>query len=237
MKLGIMQPYFFPYIGYFQIINYVDKWIIFDDVQYINHGWINRNRILHPKEGWQYIIVPLKKHSRDEVIRNIEIDNSKIWDEKLLGQLTHYKKKAPYYNETINVVKKGLSIDTDSITELNANILSEICKYLKIEFNYQISSKCDFDYSNVNDAGEWALRICEQLGADEYINPSGGIDLFDKNKFNNSNINLKFMKLKDYKYKQRRDKFEAGLSIIDVMMFNSVEEVREMLMLYNIYTK
>lgn len=237
MKIGIMQPYFFPYIGYFQLINYVDKWFFFDDVQYINHGWINRNRIIGQSEGWQYIKVPLKKHSRKELIKNVEINDNEEWREKIIRQLERYKKIAPYYNETIEVVRRGLSIDTNSIVELNANTIKEVCKYLKIKFDYKITSKCDFDYSNVNDAGEWALRICEQLGADEYINPIGGIELFDKEKFNNSNIKLRFLKVKDFKYRQRRKSFEFGLSIIDIMMFNSVEEINEILELYDICEK
>ncbi|RDY23169.1 glycine transferase [Romboutsia maritimum] len=234
MKVGIMQPYFFPYLGYFQLINYVDKWIFFDDVQYIYHGWINRNRIIHPKKGWQYIILPLKKHSRGDLIKDIKVNNDQRWKDELLGKLTIYKKRAPNYNEAIDVIQKSINIDTDNITQLNAYIISTICNYLDINFEYEISSKCDFDYSNVSDSGEWALRICEQVNAYEYVNPYGGIDLFDKNKFEESNIQLKFMKMNDLKYPQRRNSFESNLSIIDVMMFNSKEKIKEMLELYEV---
>lgn len=237
MKVGIMQPYFFPYLGYFQLINYVDKWIFFDDVQYINHGWMNRNRILHPKEGWLYIILPLQKHSRDDLIKDIKINNNENWREKILGQLSHYKKKAPYYNNTIDLVNECLNVYENNLVNVNVNIISVICNYLDINFDYEISSHCKFDYSNVNDAGEWALRICEQINANEYINPPGGYDLFNIDKFNNSNINLKFLKMNDIVYSQKRSNFEPGLSIIDVLMFNSKEDIKNMLNLYEVYSK
>ncbi|WP_343347623.1 WbqC family protein [Terrisporobacter petrolearius] len=237
MKVGIMQPYFFPYLGYFQLINYVDKWIFFDDVQYIRRGWINRNRILHPKEGWQYVILPVRKHIRSDFIKDIKINNSENWREKLLGQLGHYKKIAPYYNETIEIINKVIYLNTESITELNVYIIKAICEYLDIQFEYEISSNCNFDYSNVNDSGEWALRISEQIGATEYINPPGGIELFDIRKFDNSNIRLKFLKMNKISYYQKRKNFEEGLSIIDVMMFNSKEQIKEMLKLYEVYSK
>ena len=89
MVLGIMQPYFFPYLGYFDLINRCDKWIVFDTPQYIRHGWINRNRILHPQQGWQYIIVPVKKHKRDTPINQIEIVPPALWSPRILGQLMH----------------------------------------------------------------------------------------------------------------------------------------------------
>lgn len=237
MKVGIMQPYFFPYIGYFQLINYVDKWIFFDDVQYIRRGWMNRNRILHPKEGWQYIVVPLKKHRRCDLIKDIQINSNQNWKEKLLGQLSHYKKKAPYYNETINIIKRAIDLDTENITELNAHIIKTICEYLDINFKYEISSKCKFDYSKVNEPGDWALSISEQIGANEYVNPPGGIDLFNEEKFNYSNIRLRFLKKSNIEYFQKRKYFEDGLSIIDVMMFNSKEKIKEMLNLYEVYSK
>ena len=97
MKLGIMQPYFFPYIGYFSLIKHTDDFILLDTVQFIRHGWIERNRILKPSDGWQYIMVPLKKHSRETLIKNIEINNEQQWKEKILAQLQHYKKQAPYF--------------------------------------------------------------------------------------------------------------------------------------------
>ena len=108
MKLGVMQPYFFPYIGYFQLMKNVDQWVVFDDIQYINKGWINRNRILHPnvEKQWQYITLPLVKRKQFEKICNIEIKSEINWRAEILGKLTAYKRKAPFYNETLNLINE-----------------------------------------------------------------------------------------------------------------------------------
>jgi hypothetical protein len=93
MKIAIMQPYFFPYIGYWQLIHAVDRFVLFDDAQYIRHGWVNRNRILKPGGGWQYILVPLKKHALTESIKNVQVNPDGKWHELIVRQLAHYKKK------------------------------------------------------------------------------------------------------------------------------------------------
>ncbi|PIE96000.1 glycine transferase [Bacillus fungorum] len=236
MKLGIMQPYFFPYIGYFQLIQHVDHWVVFDDIQFIRHGWINRNRILHPTEGWQYIIVPLEKHSHKGLIKNIKINNMTNWKSKIINQLVHYKKKAPYYTYCMEIVENALSINTNNITELNIHILKTICDYLEISFSYQISSQANFNYAEVTDAGEWALTISSQLNATEYINPISGKELFDPQKFSDQGIVLTFLqsKMEEIVYKQGHRSFEAGLSIIDLLMFCSKDEIKMILNQYEV---
>ena len=102
MKLGIMQPYFFPYIGYISLVKHTDEFILFDTVQFIKHGWIERNRILKPTGGWQYISVPLEKHSLSTLIMDTKIRNNDDWKAKILNQLVHYKRRAPYKKETIS---------------------------------------------------------------------------------------------------------------------------------------
>jgi len=109
MKLAIMQPYFFLYLGYFSLIKHTDKFILFDIVQFIRHGWIERNRILKPSEGWQYFRVPLQKHPRETKIKDILIDNDQAWKEIILAQLQHYKKSAPYYLNVIGILNKVFS--------------------------------------------------------------------------------------------------------------------------------
>ncbi|MEE9190923.1 MAG: WbqC family protein, partial [Candidatus Neomarinimicrobiota bacterium] len=101
---ALMQPYFLPYLGYFSLIKHTDQWMFMDQVKFIRHGWIARNRILKPGEGWQYIIVPLKKHHRDIIIKDVKIYNSSNWQDKIYRQLLHYKKKAPFYNDVINLL-------------------------------------------------------------------------------------------------------------------------------------
>ena len=118
MTLGIMQPYFFPYLGYFQLINKVDTFILLDEVQFIRHGWIERNRVLNSNEGWQYIKVPLIKHSRSTLIKDSLIRSSEVWKSKILAQLSCYKRKAPFYNQVIQFLEEILSINFDTIENL-----------------------------------------------------------------------------------------------------------------------
>lgn len=232
MKIAIMQPYFFPYLGYISLIKNTDKFIFFDVVQFIRHGWIERNRILKPDSGWQYISVPLEKHSLETKIADIKINNNENWRERILAQLTHYKKGASFYYKTIDVVKKGLDIETDSIVKLNVNILSNIFEYLELPFNYEIFSEMNLEIESVNAPDEWALNICKALGnVDEYWNPPGGVEFFDREKYTKNGIKICFEKINLKPYQQKSDKvdFEQGLSIIDVMMFNSPQQIREML--------
>ncbi len=229
MKIAIMQPYFFPYIGYFQLINSVDRFILFDDVQYIRHGWISRNRILKPVEGHQYIMMSLAEHNRDTLIRNINAKEGDDWKIKILRQIEHYKKKAPYYSQVRQLLIESFNSAELNVTRLNGHFLKQVFCYLGIDFKIEISSEMNFDYSNVADAGQWALRISEQMGASEYINPPGGVALFDKSKFDKSGIQLGFIQPQLKEYSQQRSIFESGLSIVDILMFNAPEKVREML--------
>ncbi len=224
-----MQPYFFPNIGYFQLIKSVDRFILFDDVQYIRHGWLNRNRILKPGDGWQYITAPLQKHKQTDLIRDIKLQEGDEWKKKILRQLEHYKKNAKYYDEAMGMLTSCFSSNEISIAKFNAHCLEIFCRHLNIPFKTEISSEMNFDYSNVKDAGEWALRICEQLNAKEYINPPGGKELFDEKKFAQSNIELSFLSPALENYDQKRNHFETGLSIIDVLMFNGVEQTKQMI--------
>jgi hypothetical protein len=234
MKLAIMQPYFFPYIGYWQLIHAVDCFMLFDDCQYMRHGWVNRNRILKPGGGWQYIMVPLKKHDMTVLIKNVQAHPDKKWKELIVGQLVHYKKKARYFEKTNEMVKEILfSNNEQSIATINFVIIKKLCAYLDIEKKIIISSEKNFDYSDVGNAGEWALRISEQMGVDEYINPVSGVGLFDPDKFASVNIKLSFLKSQDIIYSQRGD-FEPSLSIIDVLMFNGIEGTKNLLEKYSI---
>ena len=229
MKLGIMQPYFFPYLGHFSLIKYTDKWIVFDIVQYIRHGWINRNRILKPGNGWQYIIIPLQKHHREALIKDIRISKDIDWKEKILGELVYYKKVAPYYQQVIRLVQDALNFKTGSIIDLNVYSLKKVCEYLKIKFNYEIFSRMDLKIGPINRPGDWALEISKALGADEYVNPPGAMEIFNREKFAQTNIKLKFLKINLEEYDQKRSKFEPGLSIIDAMMFNNPEIINKFL--------
>ena len=236
MRLGIMQPYFLPYIGYFSLIKHTDKFILFDTVQFIRHGWIERNRILKPDNGWQYIQVPLiKNNGRDTQIKDVLINNNESWQQKILAQIQHYKKKAPYYSKVIALLENIFSNRYDDIVSLNNSVLEETLEYLNIKKELLVFSRMDLNIEPVNASDEWALNICKAIdGATEYWNPQSGQSFFSKEKYDNAGIDLKFQKVELTQYNQKREIFEEGLSILDVMMFNSVEEINEMLDKYEL---
>ncbi len=233
MKLAIMQPYFLPYLGYWQLINAADVFILFDDVQFIRHGWINRNRILKPEKGWQYILVPLQKHPRTALIKDIQAHPDSDWKGKILRQLEHYRygprTRAPYYGEVRELLGELFSTMTStSMVQINAHLMRGLCAYLDIQTQLKISSECGFDYGQVTDAGEWALKISQQVKALQYINPIAGRDLFAPDKFRDNGIELMFLHSQMCAYDQRRG-FEPGLSLIDILMFTGREETKKML--------
>jgi hypothetical protein len=229
MKVAIMQPYFYPYIGYFQLIHAVDRFILFDDVQYIRHGWINRNRILKPGAGIQYIIMPLAAHARETLIKDIQPADGDKNKDKILRQIEHYKKTAPCYKAVRALIGDCFSARHDTIGQLNGHCLKTTCDYLGLDFKIELSSQMSFDYAQVQDAGEWALKMSEQLQATTYINPPGGKELFEHCKFERSTIQLQFLQPGLKPYSQRRAHFESGLSIIDVMMFNEPQAIKDLL--------
>jgi hypothetical protein len=233
MTLGIMQPYFFPYLGYFDLINCSDRWVVFDTAQYIRHGWVNRNRILHPREGWQYIIVPLKKYSRDTMIKDVEISDDPGWRSRILGQIQHYRKRAPYFKEVNMLVEDCLESEEGLLSRLNVAIMERVSQYLGIPFEYDYFSEMDLELGPVEGPGDWALRISEAMGAKEYVNPPGGIEIFDPARFEKLGIRLTIRNLPSIEYVCRGYEFIPGLSIIEVLMWNQPDKVREYLNEHN----
>ena len=226
MRMGIMQPYFFPYLGYFSLIASVDKWIVFDVTQYTPKTWMNRNRILHPNAGWQYVTVPLSNSSI-----NIETSEARALDlaatkKAIIGKLAHYKRKAPYFDEVKCIVERAFddSLD-DSLVGLNVSGLNAVCSYLEIPFSFKICSKLTFDFPTNIKAGGWAPYICQKLGASEYVNPIGGKEIFDRSVFQQNGITLYFAKFDEFKYATPSFNYEPNLSILDVMMWNSAEDI------------
>ena len=228
MKIGIMQPYFFPYLGYFSLIKHTDRFILFDTVQFIRHGWIERNRILNPNGDWQYIKVPLVKFSQSTIIKDIQINNNISWRENF-AQLQHYK-KSPNYTIVIELLEDIFSADYFDIVSLDLNSLIKVADYLGINTSIEVFSSMGLAIEKVNAPDEWALNICKALGnVEEYWNPPGGASFFDKVKYEKAGIKLKFHSIKLTEYIQRQSIFIPGLSIIDVMMFNSINDINEML--------
>lgn len=231
-----MQPYFFPYIGYYSLIKHTDQFILFDTVQFIRHGWIERNRVLKPTEGWQYIAVPLEKKSLTTPIKETKIRNLEDWRDKINRQLEHYKKRAPHYRAAIEVINAAINIDTDSIVVLNANILTKTCEYIGIPLKLRIFSEMGLDVGDGHGAGEWALYISKAISASEYINPIGGRDIFQADQFRAAGITLSFIENNLPQYSQKRPTFEPGLSIVDVMMFNDVPQIIQLIDDINLVT-
>ena len=229
MKVAIMQPYVFPYIGYFSLIKHTDVFIIFDTPQFIRHGWIERNRILKATGEPMYIKVPLEKHKRETKINALNINNDIDWKNKILAQLGHYKKVAPNYFAVIKLLEDIFEKETTSIVEFNYVSLSKICEYLGIRTPIKIFSDMNLKIDEVNAPDEWALNICKAYGADTYYNPIGGQSFFSKDKYDKENIVLKFLDIESTYYKQFSNEFEPFLSIIDVLMFSDKKEINESL--------
>jgi hypothetical protein len=235
MKIAIMQPYFLPWLGYFSIIKHTDKFILFDPVQFIRHGWIERNRILKQHDGWIYIKVPLVRHSQQALIKEIVIDNSQPWRQKILAQIVTYKKLSSRYEEVRGLIEEVVTPSFTSIVELNRHALQAVCNYLGIETELHIWSQMNLTIEQPKTPDEWALNTCKALGnVDEYWNPPGGQRFFDSEKYKSAGLKLRFHQQILHSYDQRRKSFEPGLSIIDALMFNSPEAVNEMLDEYDL---
>lgn len=226
VRLGIMQPYLFPYIGYFDLINRVDRWVVFDAVQYIRHGWVNRNRILHPTRGWQYILAPVVKHPRTARINEIQVVDGTAWRDRIEGQLQHYRGRAPHFEAAMELVRGCLKVPDRSLSRLNVEVLARVCAYLDIPFAPDVFSNMGLALGPVEGPGDWALRIAEALGASEYLNPPGGKDLFDPAKFAARGIQLTIQEPVEFPYECPGYRFEAGLSIVDVLMWTSRDRLR-----------
>ncbi len=224
-----MQPYFFPYLGYFDLINQSELFIVFDTVQYIYQGWMNRNRILHPNKSWWYFIVPIKKHPHDTSILDIEISQNLDWRNRILGQIQHYKKKAPFYNATREILEQCFKTDEISLSKFNVESLKIICSYLDISFSYQFFSEMNMELDPVESPGEWALNISKKLNASEYVNLPGGINIFDTSRFNKNNIKLNLRKIPPFSYTPDGFEYIPDLSIIDLLMWNPPEKIKEFL--------
>ena len=225
-----MQPYFFPYIGYFQLIKSVDEFVIYDNIQYTKKGWINRNRIL--VNGTDYLIsLPLKKDS--DYLNVVDRQLAESWEKdrtKLLTLITNYYKKAPYFKDAYEVIEKCLSNNETNLFRFIYDSLCIINKYLNITTPMILSSEVDIDHSKRSQ--DKVLSICKELDANIYINAIGGIELYDKTVFKNNSIELQFIKSNPIQYKQFNNEFVPWLSIIDVIMFNSKDTINNYLNSY-----
>ena len=227
MKVAIMQPYFFPYIGYFQLINAVDKFVIYDNIEYTKKGWINRNRIL--KEGVDLMIsLPLKKDSDFLFVNQRYLADD--WSKsklKLINSIKESYRKAPHFEVTFSLVQEIFNDSNSNLFEFILHSVRQTCKFIGIETEIIVSST--LDYNNELKSEEKVIAICKSIEATQYINSIGGVELYNKNNFSDQGIELNFIKSKPIIYNQFKNEFVPWLSIIDVMMFNSKEVVSDFL--------
>lgn len=231
MKLGIMQPYFFPYIGYWQLINAVDLYVIFDDVNYIKGGWINKNNLLINGEA-RYVSLQLQKASSNRFINQHEIVQGQMHINTLLKTIEFHYKKAPFFSNTYPVLHDIIAFGETNLAKYLEFSIRTLCKYLGIKTEIIISSKIHKNMSLK--CGNKVKHMCNLLGADEYYNAIGGQKLYSYEDFKKSGIKLKFLKTNPIVYKQYKNDFIPNLSIIDVMMFNSKQEVKRLLEEYQL---
>ncbi len=233
MKLAIMQPYFFPYIGYFQLINAVETFIVYDNVQFTKKGWFNRNRLLFNNKI-EYFTINIAKDSDylDVCDRKISPFYFEKEMPKILRKIKLNYSKAKYFNEAYPIVKKCFEYQNENLFEYIYNSLLNILDYLNIKTNLIRSSNLPLNHNLKNKYR--VFDIYKNQKADCYINPFGGHSLYDKKEFEENDVNLMFLEHSLPKYQQLDDEFKPGLSIIDVMMFNHKDEILKMLNSCNI---
>ena len=231
MKVGIIQPYFLPYIGYWQLLNAVDKYVIYDDVNFIKGGWINRNRMLVNGEP-KLFNIQMQGASPNKLINEIEVSNNTVWKKKLLKTIENSYRKAPFYTDVFPIIEEIINYDECNLAKYLANSIKKVCNYLNIETELIVSSTLYKD--NSLKAQEKVIEICKELKATEYYNAIGGQELYSYEDFKDVDIKLSFLKSNEIKYKQLKDEFVANLSILDVLMFNSINDVRNFLNQYEL---
>ena len=232
MEIAIMQPYFLPYIGYWQLMNSVDKFVVYDNIEFTKDSWIRRNRILLHGEDHLFTI-PVKNDSDYLNINERYLGaNYKRQKKKILNKIKMSYSRSPYFEDVFEMIKRCFEYDNNNLFEFVFNSIKEVKEYLEIDTQLIVSSKIKMDHSLNGE--ERVIETCKQLNADIYRNPIGGLKLYKKNNFNREGIELEFLESKDTEYNQFIDEFIPKLSIIDVLMFNSKEKVKNLLDEYNI---
>lgn len=232
MKLGIMQPYLFPYIGYFQLIRAVDVFVALDDVQWINRGWINRNRYLIQGRPLYFTLPVEKGASSMNINQRVFAPDIEYHKQHILRQIGYGYGKAPHFDEVFPLVSRCFSCKENNVSAFIVNSLRECCTYLNIATPIVLSS--ELDKRNELKAQERMLDINRVMGSHHYINPIGGIGLYDKARFEEMGVRFNFIRTREVTYPQFKNDFLPSLSVIDVMMFNSVEEISRMLEEFNL---
>jgi hypothetical protein len=238
MKVAVMQPYFFPYLGYFSLIHSIEHFMFFDDVQYIKKSWMSRNRLLNIEKEQPYFIRPtLIKPDYKALYTSVKLDNSDNWKLKLVEQLNGYKYRAPFFNQTKMLIEQILEENYDYLTTFNINSTIAISKALGLNVKFDKYTDYDFWFKEKPSEGDWGRVIAKEIGASHYINSPGGESFISPEKFSEINIKLGFIQPVLKPYSQNNKTFVPGLSIIDVLLFNGIEETANLISKYEIKWK
>lgn len=227
MKVAIMQPYVFPYIGYFQLINAVDKFVVYDNIKFTKKGWIHRNRILSNGKDFMFSLSLKKDSDFLDIDKRFLSKDSLKNRQKILRKILNDYKKAPHFNDIYPLLEKIFNYHEKNLFKFIYNSIIEITRFLNLKTEIIISSTLPIDHSLKSQ--DKVIAICKHLKAKEYYNPLGGKDLYNKGVFSDNSISLFFLKSIPIEYNQFDENFIPWLSIIDVMMFNSKPEVISML--------
>lgn len=232
MKIAIMQPYIFPYVGYFQLVNAVDKFVFYDDVNFIKRGWINRNQLLVNNEA-NLFSIPLQKVSQNKLINETHLAYDSKWLNQFYATLIFNYKKAPFFEPTFKLVKSIFETPHNTIAELCIDSIIKTSNHLGLNTVFEISSE-KYHLTKGMEKAERLINICQTNKANTYINPAGGKDLYQKDTFKKQGVDLFFIKNYIAPYQQFEPNFVGGLSIIDVMMFNNKKQMQTMLTAYEL---
>ena len=234
MRVAVMQPYIFPYLGYYQLVNAADTFVFFDDVNYINKGWINRNNILQNNQPLRFTL-PLIKASQNKLINEIEISDYEKWKTSFLKTIEMSYKKATFFQEIFFWLNGFFAQQFSLISEITSASIKSVAALLQMKTQFCFSSDMKYKTGENQDGQMKVLEICRTLDADQYINPKNGTELYDKNIFEANNIKLYFINMDAFEYKQfKADLFVPYLSIIDVLMFNGINGTKEFLNKYTL---
>ena len=224
-SLAIMQPYFLPYIGYFQLIAAVDVFVIYDNIKYTKKGWINRNRILSNGEA-ALISLPLKHGSDYLDVRDRELASTWSPDD-LMGRISGAYRRAPYFEQTGVLLERILGFEDRNLFTFIEHSIRAVCGYVGITTDFRRSSAVAIDHGLAGE--EKVLALCAAIGARRYLNPIGGTSLYSRTKFLDRGVELRFLETSPFEYRQFGGEFVPSLSILDLLMFNSVAQVAETL--------
>ena len=231
MKIAIMQPYFLPYIGYFQLMSSVDEFLILDDVNYIQRGWINRNRILLDGKE-KYIIKPIRGASQNKRINELQFVDDPVYSENMMRTISYAFRKSFFYPELKGPVRDILLNPEPGVTDYLEYSLKRLCGILGIRVKI---SRASAYRGQINARGqEGIIELCRILGCDSYYNAIGGIKLYDKKRFSAEGIKLGFVKTNFEKMKTISRSSCLDFSILEIMADHEIDRVKDLLTCFDI---